>query len=78
MRGMPACRSGACCLTQLPPVQVEAKRKEIAEAEKAAAATQSRLSELRNSEKQCALHLRQAFPWYSQPPDVASPTASTP
>ena len=35
--------------------QVEAKRKAIAEAEKAAAATQSRLSELRNSEKECAV-----------------------
>jgi len=35
-------------------VQVEAKRKEIAEAEKAAAATQSRLSELRINEKECA------------------------
>ena len=38
-----------------PVTQVEAKRKEITEAEKAAAATQSRLSELRNNEKECAL-----------------------
>ena len=40
--------------TGMPRPQVEAKRKEIAEAEKAAAATQARLSDLRSNEKECA------------------------